>query len=141
MSDEIGAALRRAVRARARQRCEYCGLPDSAAVFPHEPDHIIALKHGGMSTAANLAYACFECNRAKGSDIASIDPRTGAITPLFSPRAQQWNDHFHRNGPVIEPLTAVGRATIELLKINLPVRVAVRAHYLHDEGDPPSAQP
>src|SRR5215203_242553 len=70
----ISAALRREVRERARECCEYCLVAESQAFFPHEPDHLIALKHGGETVSANLALACFDCNRFKGSDIASLDP-------------------------------------------------------------------
>jgi hypothetical protein len=101
-------------------------MPDGEPVFPHEPDHVIALKHGGQTTSENLAYACFDCNRAKGSDIASIDPNTGAVTPLFSPRSQVWSEHFRYNGPMIEARTATGRVTVRVLRLNLPVRVAIR---------------
>jgi len=66
----IPAALRRLVRERARQRCEYCLLAEAQAFFPHEPDHIIAEKHGGLTTAENLALACFDCNRFIGTAAA-----------------------------------------------------------------------
>ena len=82
----ISAALRREVRERAGKRCEYCLLAESQAFFPHEPDHLIALKHGGTTNAANLALACFKCNRFKGSDIASVDLRSGELVALFNPR-------------------------------------------------------
>lgn len=137
MSDEVSATLRREIRERAGGHCEYCFMPDGEPLYPHEPDHIIALKHQGETISANLAYACFECNRAKGSDIASLDPATGALTPLFNPRTQVWLEHFHFNGPVIEPLTAVGRVTAFLLHFNVPTRVTIRAtllgegHYPH----------
>src|ERR1051325_507151 len=91
----ISAALRREVRERARERCEYCLLAEVQAFFPHEPDHLIALKHGGETTSENLALACFDCNRFKGSDIASIDALTGGLVPLFNPRTQTWSEHFH----------------------------------------------
>jgi hypothetical protein len=58
----ISAALRREVRERARERCEYCLLAESQALFPHEPDHLIARQHGGETVSANLALACFDCN-------------------------------------------------------------------------------
>jgi 5-methylcytosine-specific restriction endonuclease McrA len=61
----ILASLRRQVRERAGERCEYCLLPESQAFFPHEPDHLIALKHGGQTASANLALACFDCNRSR----------------------------------------------------------------------------
>ena len=137
MSEEISAALRRVVRARAGGRCEYCGMQDTEPVFPHEPDHIIAIKHGGPTTSENLAYACFDCNRAKGSDIASIDPGTGALTALYSPRTQRWSEHLRFNGPVIEALTATGRVTVRLLKLNLPIRVAVRDSLMRAGHYPP----
>jgi hypothetical protein len=101
-------------------------LPEERAFFPHEPDHIIAVKHGGQSVADNLALACFDCNRFKGSDISSIDPINGALTPLFNPRTQEWSDHFMIEGGRINPLTATGRVTELVLKLNLPSRVEVR---------------
>ena len=51
----ISADLRRLVRQRAALRCEYCLLAEEDAYFPHEPDHVIAVKHGGPTALANLA--------------------------------------------------------------------------------------
>lgn len=45
----IPAALRRLVVNRADRRCEYCFLPAEVAFFPHEVDHVIAEKHGGVT--------------------------------------------------------------------------------------------
>ena len=126
IAPRISAALRREVRERAGERCEYCLLAESQAFFPHEPDHLIALKHGGETTSANLALACFDCNRFKGSDIASLDPITGKLVALFNPRTQRWTDHFELRGGVIVPLTEVGRVTEKLLQLNLGSRVEVR---------------
>ena len=50
----------------------------------------MALKHGGQTVSANLALACLNCNRLKGSDLAAIDPVNGVIVPLFNPRTQSW---------------------------------------------------
>ena len=121
------ASLRREVRERAGERCEYCLLVESEANLPHEPDHLIALKHDGQTTSANLALACVVCNRFKGSDIASIDAVTGELVGLFNPRTQRWFEHFRLDGAYIVPLTAVGRVTEKLLRFNLPSRVEVRA--------------
>ena len=71
----IAAALRRQVRERANGHCEYCLIAESQAFFPHEPDHIIAQKHGGQTVLNNLALACFDCNRFKGLDICFRRPR------------------------------------------------------------------
>src|SRR6185369_6166156 len=126
IATRISAALRREVRERAEGRCEYCLLAESEAFFPHEPDHLIALKHGGESISANLALACFDCNRFKGSDIASVDPLTGELVGLFNPRTQKWSDHFELREGVIVPLTAYGRVTEKLLQLNLGSRIEVR---------------
>jgi hypothetical protein len=126
----ISAALRREVRERAGERCEYCLLAESEAFFPHEPDHLIALKHGGETVSANLALACLDCNRFKGPNIASLDPVTGELVPLFNPRTQRWSEHFRLDsGGRIVPLTPVGRATENLLRLNLAARVEARERW------------
>ncbi len=77
-------------------------------LLPHEPDHIIATKHRGETAVSNLAWMCFICNRAKGSDIASIDPQTGEVVRLFSPRRDSWPEHFSiEDDGVIRALTDV----------------------------------
>jgi len=122
----ISPGLRKEVRERAKGCCEYCLLPEEQAFFPYEPDHIIATKHRGKSNTDNLALACFDCNRFKGSDIASIDPVSGELIPLFNPRSQDWSEHFRIAGSRIEPRTAIGRVTELILRLNLPSRVEVR---------------
>lgn len=126
----IPVALRREVIARARHRCEYCGISDDATLVSHEVDHIVAERHGGKTVRENLAYSCFRCNRLKGSDLTSIDPHTGKITRLFNPRADTWRRHFLLVGvdaALIEPLTAVGRTTVQFLRRNDIEWVALRA--------------
>jgi 5-methylcytosine-specific restriction endonuclease McrA len=44
----IPAVLRRQVRARAQDQCEYCLLPAGVGFFP-QVDHVIATKHGGVA--------------------------------------------------------------------------------------------
>jgi hypothetical protein len=122
----IPLPLRRLVLERARGCCEYCLIHEDDGYFAHEPDHIISEKHGGSTTADNLALACFFCNRYKGSDIASLDPETGRLTPLFNPRTQLWSDHFALEGPVIRPLTPEGRVTVMILQLNHPDRLFER---------------
>ena len=90
----VSERLRRQVRERAQGRCEYCLIHEEDMFYPHEPDHVIAEKHGGPTSLDNLALSCFHCNRFKGSDLASVDPTTGKIVFLFQPRSQNWNRHF-----------------------------------------------
>jgi len=134
MKTYIPERLRELVMRRANTRCEYCLLHrDDEPVYPHEIDHVIAEKHSGPTAAYNLAFACFYCNRFKGTDIASIDPLTGEIVPLFNPRTQLWDEHFILDGPLIIPLTGVGRTTVRLLQMNRP-RIVQRRTYLIQLG-------
>ena len=66
--------LRRQVQERAQRRCEYCLIHEADMYYPYEADYVIAEKHGGPTSLENLAWACFYCNRFKGSDLASVDP-------------------------------------------------------------------
>ncbi len=111
---------------RAQRRCEYCLLHADDAMLPHEPDHIVALKHRGRTHEDNLAWACFLCNRFKGSDLASIDVETGQVVRLFNPRTDDWSTHFRLQDGRIIPLTPVARVTEYLLQFNLPENVAFR---------------
>jgi 5-methylcytosine-specific restriction endonuclease McrA len=128
--------VRRLVQERAQGRCEYCLIHEADMYYPHEADHVIAEKHGGATSLENLAWACFYCNRFKGSDLASVDPASQKIVFLFNPREQSWKRHFRLNGGRIEGLTASARATVALLHFNDVERVAYRlglidiGHYL-----------
>ena len=122
----IPADLRRLVESRAGSRCEYCLLPSTFAFFPHEIDHVIAEKHGGRTEAENLALACWRCNRHKGSDLGSFDPLTGEFSLLFNPREHAWDEHFVLEGEMLIGLTAQGRTTIKLLRLNSEERLAER---------------
>lgn len=117
---------------RAAHCCEYCRFPECYAELPFEIDHVIAKKHRGESVAENLALACFFCNSYKGPNIAGIDPVTDANTPLFHPRRDLWNSHFRWNDARLVGLTAVGRTTIDVLRINHPDAVAVRTSLIEE---------
>jgi len=126
-------ALEAEVIRRARGRCEYCHFPEAAAELPFHVDHIIAEKHGGPTTGANLAWACFSCNLYKGPNIAGIDPVTGKLTRLFHPRRDIWAGHFDWDGVWLRAKTAVGRTTSAVLAMNAADSVAVR-EALREEG-------
>jgi len=123
---EISAALRAKIRLRAGGRCEYCLVPESLTLAPHEIDHIVAAKHGGRTVSGNLALCCTLCNRRKGTDLASIDPETSEMRRLFHPRRDRWHEHFQMRGSMVVPLTAVGRVTLRLLQLNRMERVKER---------------
>ena len=87
---------------------------------------MIAVKHGGDSAVENLALACVICNRYKGSDIASIDSESGELTPLFHPRVDPWDNHYENRNGRIHALTAKGRVTVRLLRMNRSTRIKER---------------
>lgn len=119
-------ALRRLVRERAKERCEYCLIPEALTLSRHWVDHVIAEKHGGLTEEQNVALSCVLCNLHKGTDLTSIDPLTRQLTPIFHPRRDAWADHFRFDGARIEPLTPTGRCTVRLLQLNHPRRIAER---------------
>ena len=126
MSDAVPTALRSLVRARAKNRCEYCLLHEEDSDLAHEPDHVIASKHRGRTREENLAWSCFECNRHKGSDVGSFDVESTSFVRLFNPRMDEWSNHFRLEGPYIVPLTPEARVTEFLLQLNDPDRVDTR---------------
>jgi hypothetical protein len=111
---------------RAEANCEYCRLPQALSLLPFEIDHIIAEKHEGKTIPSNLALSCFYDNSFKGPNIAGLDPRTRRLTRLFHPRRHRWAHHFRWDGPHLIGRTPIGRATIAVLWINHPLRVAMR---------------
>ena len=130
-------ALQELVRRRAGYRCEYCQLPEQFSATPFQFDHVVAEQHGGPTVASNLALACLADNNHKGPNLAGVDPKTGRRAWLFNPRRHKWQRHFRYNGPILIGRTPIGRATIAVLAMNLPHRVAQRAALIGEHVFPP----
>ena len=128
----MDARLKAQVRRRARFRCEYCLFPERFAELRFQLDHIVAQKHSGPTTAANLALACFRCNSHKGPNLSGVDPASGQVARLFHPRQEVWTEHFAWHGPRLMGLTPTGRATIAVLRINRSDAVLARAALLEE---------
>lgn len=123
----IPASLQRRVRARANDRCEYCGFPQAGQEATFHVDHVIPLRAHGPTVLDNLALACVSCSLRKGARSHAPDPDTGEQVALFDPRRHIWSDHFTvREDAVIESATASGRATLSALSFNRPTAVAIR---------------
>jgi len=106
-------------------------LPQEAApFFIFHVEHIVARQHGGGDDPGNLCLACPDCNRHKGPNLASIDPQTRELTPLFDPRKYSWDQHFVLQEARIVGLTPTGRATVRLLNMNEEDRVDMRSELL-----------
>jgi hypothetical protein len=127
----------RTVRERAAHACEYCRMPQSARRLRFPIDHIIAKQHHGPTSPENLALCCGRCNRHKGPNLSGIDPVTGGTMRLFHPRRDRWVEHFRWEGAVIVGVTEIGRATIDVLKMNHPEDLAVRRELIESNAFPP----
>ena len=126
MSVYVPAAIRRAVRRRADERCEYCLLPDRLAGRSFEIDHVRPLRHRGLTVADNLAWACPLCNGAKQASVSAFDPETDELVPLFDPRLQPWREHFALDTLLLIGKTATGRAAADFLRMNFADQILQR---------------
>jgi hypothetical protein len=123
----IPAHLDRLVRSRARERCEYCRLPQHSQEATFHVDHIEPQAKGGLTVASNLALACVTCSLCKSARTHATDPNTSELAALFHPRRDRWLDHFRWTpGWRLRGKTATGRATIASLRINRPAIVTIR---------------
>jgi hypothetical protein len=129
-------AQRESIIARALDRCEYCHIPQAALDLLLHVDHVIARQHRGETTPDNLCVACDRCNLKKGPNLASIDPLTGDLVPLFNPRQDDWSQHFSRTSMEIVGRTAIGRATAALLEFNSARRRELRGQLIEEGAIP-----
>jgi len=136
-----GVRLRRFVAERAHGLCEYCVTPARVATQSFSVEHILPWSRKGPTQADNLALACPGCNGYKLDRVTATDPQTGTEVPLFHPRKMRWNEHFawSSDGCRIIGLSAIGRATIELLRLNRTGLIALR-ELLIAAGQHPPAQ-
>ncbi|MCY7328206.1 MAG: HNH endonuclease [Saprospiraceae bacterium] len=132
MSRFISDKLRLLVAERADFACEYCLVHQSNLVMSGQIDHILSLRHGGLTVLENLAYSCAICNNNKGYDIGSI-LSDGTISRFFNPREQYWSDHFEISNGLILPKTPVGEVTVRIFQFNSPEQVDMRL-FLAEKG-------
>jgi len=118
MSYYISDTLRNIVIERAKHTCEYCLISQEDTFHACHIDHIISIKHGGATSATNLALACSICNRNKGSDVGSYLFSTNEFIRFFNPRKDMWTDHFYIENGKILAKTNIGEATLKILDFN-----------------------
>jgi hypothetical protein len=134
----IPARVRRQVAERDGNRCCYCHSPELVGV-PMVIDHVIPQAAGGATSINNLALACYRCNEFKGARLAASDPDTGESVPLFNPCTQEWHRHFawSEDGVQVRGVTAIGRATVEALRLNNDWLVRARRIWISAGLHPP----
>ncbi len=81
---------------------------------------------GGTPHEPNLAFACPSCNLHKSDRSHAVDPLHGSSVPLFHPRRDLWREHFEWAGAHLVGTTPVGRATVDVLRLNEPRRIRIR---------------
>jgi hypothetical protein len=62
----------------------------------------------------------------KGTNLSGLDPKTKKLTRLFHPRLDDWNEHFANRDGEIAGLSALGRTTVNLLRMNEDGRLQLR---------------
>jgi HNH endonuclease len=116
------------VARRSNHRCEYCRAPEAIFNCVFEVEHIFPTSSGGTSEDSNLALACRNCNVRKSNHLSGRDNVSGEDVVLFNPRKDRWTEHFEIDldrGEVVG-LTAIGRVTVERLRMNDPVQIVAR---------------
>ena len=120
--------IERWVRLRARDRCEYCRISQLGQEATFHVDHVVPRHAGGATADNNLALACVSCSLRKGARTVARDPVSGSEVAIFNPRRESWDAHFVMTPEfALEGLTPTGRASIELLRMNRPNALIVRA--------------
>lgn len=139
LSDEV----QQEVRQRANFLCEYCHSSEKWQYVPFTIDHIIPLYLGGSDNTDNLGLACFHCNRQKSTKIEAEDPSSSVVVRLFNPRQNKWSDHFiwSTDRLYLIGTTAIGRATVSVLKLNRERIVMIRTADLLVNRHPPPGDP
>jgi len=118
--------IKKQVIERAASKCEYCQLSENYSFLPFQIEHVISIKHGGGNEIENLALACVHCNSYKGTDLTTFLNNYEDIVPIFNPRKEDWNVHFETKVGEIIAKTRTAKATIKLLRLNEPERIAIR---------------
>ena len=125
--EHVPSSLQRRVRDRAANRCEYCRLAQTRQEATFHVDHVEPRRAGGATAFENLALACVSCSLRKGARTTGTDPVAGRTVTIFDPRRQSWDEHFAISpDATIIGKTATGRATVDLLKMNRALGVAIR---------------
>lgn len=87
---------RRAVFARDRWTCQYCGGVRGTLTI----DHVVPRSKGGTSAWENIVTCCAPCNRRKADRM----PRQAGMVPMHSPKAPHPQVFVHVASSTIHPV-------------------------------------
>lgn len=82
---------------------------------------------------------CQGCNNKKWIHTTVVDAITQKTVPLFNPRIHNWLEHYSWSEDFLQMIgiSAIGRATIDFLKLNRKGVVNLRLATLALEKHPP----
>lgn len=129
----VSVEKQKIIRERSKHSCEYCLAPaEYFYLGSYHIDHIISESQGGSNELDNLAFSCPTCNRNKGSNLSAFIVETQEVIRLYHPRKdRRRSEHFNlKDNGELHPLSSIGKATIRLLKLNLPETVFLRSALL-----------
>jgi hypothetical protein len=139
MSVYVPVDLQQQIRKQFANCCAYCRTAENLTVAIFEFEHIVPLKVGGETVAANLCLACPTCNRHKATRQTLTDVVTGQTVLLFHPQNQRWDEHFtwDETATRLIGLTPSGRVTIAALNMNRDQLIRVRRMWVKLGEHPP----
>ena len=122
----MNESLERRVRKRAGDRSEYCKFPALITDFTFPLDHIIAQQHGGERCMKTLPYPARTTISTKvRTSPGSILKRAGSQNSSI-PVAKDGASTSDGTGPRLVGMTACGRTTVSVLRMNHPDRMELR---------------
>ena len=136
---KVSRAVRELVTRRALARCEFCRSPADFAHQSFSLEHVRPRSRKGTESPDNLALACQGCNNHKYNRTSAYDPVSHEMVRLFNPRRDRWDRHFawSEDATQILGITAIGRATVDALKLNRDPLVNLRRVLVLSGEHPP----
>ena len=92
-------------------------------------EHVFPESLGGTDVRDNLALTCATCNYYKSNHLLGMDEEGVASRPLLNPRKDRWHEHFEFDARSLKlkGKTAVGKRTVNQLRMNDPMQLEARA--------------
>ena len=123
----MDARLRQLVRQRANNYCEYCGLSQDSEPLPFHIEHIIPRQHRRKRFRRKISrWPVITAICIKAQTFPGLIQKTRKLTRLFHPRLDDWDEHFKNRDGEISGLSAIGRTTAALLRMNEDGRLQLR---------------
>ncbi|WP_121969865.1 HNH endonuclease [Leptolyngbya sp. BC1307] len=139
MSSYIPTRLREQIEQADCGQCGYCQTQEANSGIPLSFEHILPRSKGGGTIFENVCLACRSCNEFKSASTDGIDSLTGKKVALFNPRLHVWANHFSwsEDGTKVEGITATGRVTVVVLRMNHASIVVARRRWVSSGWHPP----